>query len=258
MDGAADPIGFETMSPAMADMREYPRYLFHRAGAALGQRVWEIGVGNGQYTQWLLDRGSHVLGTDIDPQCIQGLQHRIQHRMSPQGILPATEFRTAIVDLNDRASVVAIHDFQADSILCLNVLEHIPDDVRSLGWMREALVDQGTLGIVVPAHPYLFGKMDREAGHYRRYTRRSLHQALHDSGWQILQLRYLNFVGAVGWWYHNRVRKEAGLGDAAVNRSMRTMDRWLPRLAKLTDPWMAWWGGLSVMAIARNTAASRS
>ena len=71
------------------------------------------------------------------------------------------------------------------------------------------------------------------------------------AGWKVQRLRYINFTGALGWWYHNRLRKNAGLADEAVNRQMRGADRWLPRLARLTDPIMRWTGGLSVLAIAR-------
>ena len=58
---------------------------------------------------------------------------------------------------------------------------------------------------------------------------------------------------ALGWWYHNRWRKTAGLADESVNRQMRGIDRWLPRIARLTDPIFGRLAGLSVLAIARST-----
>jgi hypothetical protein len=62
----------------------------------------------------------------------------------------------------------------------------------------------------------------------------------------------VNLLGALGWWFHNRLRRDAGLQDAAVNQQMRAADRWLPRIARLTDPIFARFAGLSVLAIAQS------
>ena len=236
------PTGLETMSPAMADMRAYPRYLFEKVSSQLGSRVWEIGVGHGQYTRWLLQAGKSVLATDIDEDCVDSVAQ--QFRENPAVI-------SAKVDLTDRGSIYSQQSFQADSILCFNVLEHIENDVSALQWLRESVVPHARLALIVPAHPSLFGRMDQEAGHFRRYTRGSLSAALSSAGWIVERLRYLNVCGAFGWWYHNRLRKNAGLADATVNRQMRAIDAWLPKLALLTDPLCGYWAvGLSALAIA--------
>ena len=65
------PTGAGTMSPAMAKMQAYPRYLFDRVAPQLRDRVWEIGVGYGTYTAWLRDAGKSVLATDIDDECLR-------------------------------------------------------------------------------------------------------------------------------------------------------------------------------------------
>lgn len=235
------PTGAATMSPAMADMQAYPRYLFDAVSPYLGNRVWEIGVGHGVYTRWLLEAGKTVLATDIDNACIAAVANQLDGR---------SNLVTANVDLTDSASVHAQQSFHADSILCFNVLEHIPEDVMALRWLRESVATDAKLGLIVPAHPGLFGKMDREAGHFRRYTRHSLRSTLQQAGWTVDRLRYLNLTGAAGWWYHNRWRKDAGLADDSVNHQMRTVDRWLPRIARLTDPIFGRIAGLSVLAIA--------
>lgn len=235
------PIGAATMSPAMAEMRAYPRYLLDQVLPSLGDRVWEIGVGHGQYTAWLREAGKTVLATDIDPACVQQAATRFQH---DSGVV------TAQVDLTHPETVLAQRSFRADSLICFNVLEHLDDDVSALQVLRAAVEPAAVLGIIVPAHPQLFGKMDAEAGHFRRYTRQTLRQTIISAGWQVQQTRYLNLLGAVGWWYHNRLRKSAGLDDARVNRQMRGADRWLPRVARCTDWFCGSLAGLSVLAIA--------
>ena len=109
----------------------------------------------------------------------------------------------------------------------------------------------GRLGLIVPAHPRLYGRMDQEAGHYRRYTRAALRRVVQSAGWTVESCRYINALGAAGWWYHNRMRRAAGLNDAQVNRDMRRADRWLAAVARGADPLLGSWFGLSVAAIAR-------
>jgi len=242
-DEASLPTGAQTMSPAMADMRAYPKYLYDQVAGHFRDRVWEIGVGYGTYTHWLREANKAVLATDIDDACLKAVTQRFN------GDPLVT---TARVDLTDEATVTAQREFAADSILCLNVLEHIEEDVRALMWLRQNVAPGAVMGLIVPAHQGLFGRMDAEAGHFRRYTRKSLTAVFRQAGWHVDHTRYLNMLGAAGWWYHNRVRKDAGLTDKAVNNQMRGADRWLPRIAKLTDPLTGSLAGLSVMAIARS------
>lgn len=233
----------------MSQMRGYPRYLFQRVMPYLGSRVWEIGLGYGLYTEWLLEARKSVLGTDLDPQCLDAVRQRFPDH---------PRLTTALVDLADHASVNRQASFQADSVLCLNVLEHIEYDEAALRWLGEAVAQNATLALIVPAHPALFGRMDAEAGHFRRYTRSGLTRTLQAAGWHVVRVSYLNVLGAAGWWYHNRLRRDAGLEDPAVNGQMCRADRWLPRVAALTDPLCGRIAGLSVMAIARHDTSRQA
>lgn len=240
------PIGFETMSPAMAEMEAYSEYLLDFALPWLGTKVWEIGVGNGQYTRRLLAQGHQVLGTDIDPACLQRLEQSLGHSRSDGELA----LQLALVDLTQTDQIEAQRSFQADTIVCFNVLEHIENDQKALTDLRGSVAPKANLILIVPAHPILFGQMDREAGHFRRYTRKTTLGVLAGSGWETNQCRYINLVGGIGWFYHNRWRRSAGLRDEQVNRQMKSVDRWLPRISRFTDPLFGRLGGLSVLAIA--------
>ncbi len=231
----------------MADMEAYPAYLLRQVIEHLGDRVWEIGVGNGQSIRNLLRTGRHVLGTDIDVECLRNVVSSVRNDRPEQ----SAHLQTACVDLENPETIQAQRDFRANSILCMNVLEHIASEVAALEALRCTVSSPATLALIVRAHPRLFGRMDREAGHHRRYTRRSLASVLHASGWEILKCRYINALGGVGWWLHNRLRRNAGLHDPHVNSQMRMADRWLPRVARCTDPITGLAFGLSVVAIAR-------
>jgi SAM-dependent methyltransferase len=240
---AALPTGAATMAPAMAAMHAYPRYVYQLLAPALGRRILEIGVGHGNYTEWLLERGD-VLAVDIDEPCLAVARERF----GPRGL------RTARMDLSEPDSIAACAWFAPDSVVCVNVLEHIPDDEAALRGLAGIVAPGGTLGLIVPAHQRLYGRMDAEAGHFRRYSRSAVRNLLRYTGWTVESCRHVNALGAAGWWWHNRARRNAGLEDAAVNRQMLAGDCWLPRVARLTDPVLGRVCGLSVAAIGRWTA----
>jgi len=225
----------------MPEMKCYQRYLYSKLSKGLGHRIIEIGAGYGNYTERLLDRGS-VLATDVDDECLRRIRVR----------LPTTSLQITHLDLNNYESILACRDFHADSIFCVNVLEHIRDDIQSLKWLRHLVVPGGGLALLVPAHPFLYGRMDREAGHYRRYTRSSLVRTAVKSGWVVEECFYINAVGAIGWWVHNCIRRNAGLNDSLVNLQMRLSDRWLPRIAWLTDSLLGSFFGLSLVLFAHS------
>lgn len=235
------------MSPAMRDMCHYPRYLLRHVEPVLGKRVLEIGVGHGQYTRELRRQGRTVLATDVDAACVAQIAEHFAHD---------TQVLAASIDLREQASIASHRSFLADSVLCLNVLEHIEDDMSALGWLRETVAASASLALIVPAHQRLYGRMDREAGHYRRYTRGSLGNLMENAGWHVERMRYVNLAGAAGWWYHNRVRTDAGLTDTAVNSQMRAADRWLPKFAVITDPLFGGLLGLSVVAWGRKRGSA--
>ncbi len=183
------PTGFQTMSPAMADMRAYPAYLFEQVAPHFKDRVWEIGVGHGTYTVWLRDADKTVLASDIDQACLIDVKQRFEDD---------DKVHTAVVDLTDESTVKAQREFQANSILCLNVLEHIEDDMQALSWLRENVATDAVMGLIVPAHPQLFGRMDSEAGHFRRYTRRSLTDTCEQAGWRSRTDTILERAGSCG------------------------------------------------------------
>ena len=246
-DVHSNPIGMSTMSPAMAYMNAYPEYLLNQVRSHLGKTVWEIGVGNGQSTRSLLAQGHSVWATDIAQECLDALNASI----SKEAYDMLARLHLLQIDLNRPETFYPLIDAGIDSVLCFNVLEHIKDDVAALQGIRRILPQSANLSLIVPAHPQLFGRMDSEAGHFRRYSHNSLKATLTEAGWIVERCRYVNALGALGWWYHNRVRKSAGLADSHVNHQMRSADRWLPKIARWTDPCLKGLLGLSLVALAR-------
>ena len=109
-----------------------------------------------------------------------------------------------------------------DTVVLLNVLEHIPDDRQALGDIYESLAPGGKLVLWVPAFEALYGKFDQRIGHYRRYRRDELLALVHHVGFQQVAARYTNLPGFFAWWLVVRV-----LGRApTAGRLASTYDRY--------------------------------
>jgi len=103
-----------------------------------------------------------------------------------------------------------------DSVVCLNVLEHIEDDKRVLAELYRAIEPGGVVIVLVPAHPELYSDLDRHLGHFRRYTRALLEERFREAGFAIEKSRYFNWVGAAGWYVFGRLLKRPHITKAAT------------------------------------------
>lgn len=231
--------GASTMSPAMRSASNYARYLYSALEPWLSWPVLEIGTGFGTYTGLLL-KGGAVLSIDIDTECLDAVH--LQH--------PQASLTTRMVDLNDHESVRQLRLLGCRSLFCTNVLEHIEDDVGCLTALNDAFPSGGRACLIVPAHPFLYGYMDVEAGHYRRYTDHTLRHTLESAGWKVRRTFYLNALGAVGWLANHKLLPARPLDCPRVDAQLRLYDRLLVPLARWTDPLFGKLFGLSVAAVA--------
>jgi SAM-dependent methyltransferase len=178
----------------------------------LGRRVVEVGAGIGNFTGLLLDR-ELVVAVDIDQSAIDELHSRYGARENLRTVLcdaAAPEFRS-------------VAQFAPDSCVCLNVLEHIAEDTAALRNMAEILPAGGTVVLLVPAFPALYGAIDRNLGHFRRYTLRALIAAASRAGLVPRRLRYVNLAGWFGWWWNARVARREAQSEAQI----AVYDRWI-------------------------------
>ena len=178
----------------------------------LGSRVVEVGCGLGNFTHALLDR-EIVISLDSDADCIERLVERYPHR---------SNLHTMVCDAGtDEFGSLA--RFQADSCVCLNVLEHIEDDRNALAAMASILTPGGVIVVLVPAFQALYGPIDSNLGHYRRYTRASITALARATGLLIPKLHYVNFAGFFGWWLNAHVFRRQAQSEGQIE----VFDRWL-------------------------------
>ena len=181
------------------------------AAAEAGRRVIEIGCGIGNFTRHLLNRDL-VAGIDVAQDCID----RLIERFPNQPNLIALR-----MDVQD-SEFLRLKRYQPDSIVCLNVLEHVRDDRQALEHMRVVLAPTGRAIFIVPAFESLYGPIDAKLGHFRRYSKRSWRALVETTGFHLRVMRYMNSAGFAGWWLNAKVLKktEQSAGQVAIFDSL--------------------------------------
>jgi len=220
----------------MAAATNYRGWMYRRLSPYIGQRVLEIGAGIGNFTNLLLDRDL-VVATDNYPPCIEYLSTHLGDRLkAPPTLLDAS---------GEIGSQLSAYEF--DTIVCLNVLEHIEDDLRALSQMHTLLMPGGRLVLLVPAFQFLYGSVDRSLGHYRRYTRKDLLPRMRQAGFFIERSFYMNVVGMAGWFWNNRI---TGRSEES-GKQIGVFDRYVAPLAEFTERLIPPPAGLSLIAVGR-------
>jgi SAM-dependent methyltransferase len=228
------PSGQEQSLDRMADAGNYNDWLLERGEPFIGRRVLDFGAGVGTFTEALASRGANVVAVEPDPE----FTPRLLDRFAGDGRV------TVVADDDGWLSGEGARE-RFETIVCLNVLEHIEDDALVLHGFRDCLVRGGYLLLLVPAHHLLFGEIDRSVGHERRYSRTPHRALLERTGLQPIEVRYVNPVGAVGWLVSSRLLRR----DQVPTGPLRAYDRLVPllrRFDRLPSPF-----GLSLWAVAR-------
>jgi SAM-dependent methyltransferase len=109
--------------------------------------------------------------------------------------------------LPDKTAANRFQRYGLDTVVALNVIEHIAEDLEALKSMVAVLRPGGRAVVLLPAFQKLFGSLDHELGHIRRYIRSSLSQRMNEAGFKVERAFYFNLVGRFGWWVNARLLK---------------------------------------------------
>ncbi|HET8732443.1 MAG TPA: methyltransferase domain-containing protein, partial [Anaeromyxobacteraceae bacterium] len=188
-----------------------------------GRRVLEIGAGTGNLTRRLVPRERYV-ASDVNPLYLSTLRGLTADRPYLQVC------RTDVAD----AATFPPAEGGFDTVVCLNVVEHVADDAGALRNIRAALAPGGRAVVLVPQGPEVFGTLDEVLGHQRRYTRASLERLADEAGFAVEQVVEFNRVGRPAWWLNGKLlrRRKFGLFQImalnALTPLFRLVDRALP------------------------------
>lgn len=184
----------------------------------LGRRILEVGAGIGNMSEQFLEgRPELLVATDTDAYYRTRLAERFASR--PEVVVES-------LSMPDRAAGERFATYRLDTVIATNVVEHIEDDLGTAVTMRSLLAPGGRAIILVPALQFIYGEMDRELGHHRRYSPARLRQLLERAGLQVEAMRWFNRLGVFGWWFNGRIRRVSRI----PLDQLRAFDRLVPML----------------------------
>ncbi len=217
---------------SLSRTHRFNRWMTDRISPWFGNRILEIGSGLGNLTLRAIPRDRYI-ATDIDPMHLTYLQSRFRD-------YPYLDVREVDVQNTSHFS-----DLQGkfDTVICLNVLEHVPDAETSLRNIYSALEPGGRAIILVPQGQWLYGSLDRVLDHQIRYSKKLLRQRSEDAGFSVERILSFNRIGVLPWLVSGKLIRRTTFGrlQLKVFDSLVWLWRVLDRVLPLP--------GLSIIAI---------
>lgn len=227
-----DYVGSEL--DVFSDVTNWKKYWADLIAPYIGDEVLDVGAGIGatainlstkKYTRWV----------ELEPDA--KLAQRILQRQLDGVIQSEVEVK---VGTSQDLSLVD----QFDTILYIDVLEHIDDDSSELNNIAKHLKRGGHIITLSPAHQFLYTEFDKQIGHYRRYNKHQLRN-IAPPGMEIVYLRYIDSVGIIASLANKLLLKS----DSPTHAQVRVWDRVMVPLSKCFDPATAYLLGKSIICI---------
>jgi glycosyltransferase involved in cell wall biosynthesis len=214
--------------------QRFNRWMAESIAPHVGARVLEIGAGIGNITSWLLPRDFY-LASDINPHYLHYLRNFA---------LGKPYLHVDRIDLED-AKCFEPWQGKFDTVVCLNVLEHVRDPVLSLRNMASALEQGGRLVLYVPQGQHLYSSLDEVLGHRCRYSRDMLAEELRATGFELEGFQDFNHFAIPGWWLNGKILKRRHFSRS----QLKIFNMLVPAIRRI-DPLVPG-RGLGIIAVAR-------
>ena len=207
---------------AMSFAVNYHRWILSTFEPYLGARVVEVGAGTGSFSELLLERRLESLSL-VEPSTAmyQQLCERVAESQN------VTTYNDVFENVAEEIRLAE----RPDSIIYVNVLEHLADDVHELSVINKTLDTGGRIFIFVPALRWLHGSYDRQINHFRRYTRTELEKKCVAAGFRVIESRYFDLFGVLPWWVKYKVLQSNNMEPGAV----RFYDQRVVPIAKVLE-----------------------
>lgn len=225
-----DKDTLESMSQAVW----YNQWTINQFSNFLHGDILEVGCGVGNFTKLLFSFGT-VSAIDINKDYLKLTKRIIGNR----GEVGVGDIEKGKYFFKDK---------KFDTIICLNVLEHIQNDVGALDNLFDLLKKDGRLILIVPSEKFLYGEIDRSIGHFRRYGKPDLFKKLKTAGFDNVKLRKFNILGAIGWFIAGRILKDKKVKKGNI-KIFNLIAPVILSLENFAEPPVA----ISILAIAQKT-----
>jgi SAM-dependent methyltransferase len=241
-DKGVPPQGAATFGSAMEGAHAYNRWIVSAFRPYVGRELLEVGIGHGGFRALLATPG--YVGADIDAELV----------LHARTVVPNVDL--VVADVAAAGFGEALGGRRFDTVLCVNVLEHVREQEAGLANMMAALDPGGHLLLFVPAFKALYNDLDRLAGHLRRYRSAEVRRLLVEAGAEVVMSEYFNPVGGIGWWA-NRFLSHETLESGSVTGQVRFFDRYVLPISGAINPVTRHFFGQSVIAVARKSSSTR-
>jgi SAM-dependent methyltransferase len=176
---------------AMSIATNYYQWIVEEYKPYIGKYIAEVGAGTGNFSKFLINETNIKRLTAFEPSLdmysILKKRFKDDNRVEPVNAF----FRNTS---NNQFK------YTFDSIIYINVLEHIMDDEGELTFAYDTLKHKGHILIFVPALSGLYSQFDKTIGHIRRYSKQDLSILVQKSGFSIIKNKYFDIIGIIPWY----------------------------------------------------------
>jgi SAM-dependent methyltransferase len=213
------------MLEAMATATRFNNWMAETITPFVKGRVLEIGAGIGNLSLLLSRHAEHYIAADSDSTHVERLIARTRH------------LNNVSVKRCDMLQPADLRPFlhAMDTVVCLNVLEHIEEDVTALCNIRSCLNERGTAVILVPQGKRVFGTLDEVLEHRRRYSENELRDKMIAGGFRVKRILEFNRATYPGWFLNSRILRKRTLSTV----QLRIFDVLVPLLRRI-DSFLPW------------------
>jgi SAM-dependent methyltransferase len=211
----------------MALLPNYYKWILDLLNTWIGSRILDVGSGVGHFAE-RLPRWEQLVLLDVNPAQCEEMAERFR------GVAGVTVCCQDILN----PSILALGRDDFDTVICLDVLEHLADDEKALRHFHALLIPGGHLLLKVPAHPWLYGAMDVASGHFRRYARSALGELASRTGFEVVAMSAMNPLAVLPWLFKGRIRKrDVNFSRTFSATSLKRINRLIPLLRFLDRVW---------------------
>jgi len=229
--------GHENLETA-TKRKNFTKWVLDEVSPVLKGNILEVGSGLGTFSEYIIERfpESSITLSDVSHIYVKNLEEKF-------GSKKVDVYK---LDLNDSEDFQKILHKKFDSIIAINVLEHIKDDKLALRQLHDLLNLDGTLVILVPANKFLYNVIDKSIDHWRRYTKDELRTKLQECHFSIKRMFSFNILGMIGWYVNGNICKNPVINKQASG----IFDKLIP-IMKMVEKLLGRKIGLSIICFAK-------
>ncbi len=209
----------------LSQSHRFNKWIFEQVCSELEGDILEVGSGIGTFSEEIIRNSppnSHITLTDVSTPYIKKLEERFLRIASKK--FAFNNISVCKLDLNCEEDYESIGYGKFDSIIAINVLEHVENDDFALQRLYDMLRKGGRLFLLVPCHKFLYNVIDQEVGHFRRYVKSELEHKAKKNQFTLQRMFYFNMLGIIGWYINGNLARRPKIDGTAS----KIFDRLVP------------------------------